>query len=90
MGQKNNNQQDPLEFLKTFKGKKVHIHIEGKFGDAKKRGELVDYEIYKALILDDYKIEVDESGRVFLRCPPFATEFVKTESRSPYCKPVFP
>jgi len=69
MGQKNKNRQDPLEFLKTFAGKKVHIHIDGKFGDAKlKRGE-VDYEIYTALILNDYKIEVDESGRVFLRCP---------------------
>jgi len=68
MSQKNKN-QDPLEFLKTFKGKKVHIHIDGKFGDAKKRGGLVDYEIYKALILDDYKVEVDESGRVFLRRP---------------------
>ena len=68
MSQKNKN-QDPLEFLKTFAGKKVHVHINGKFGDTKlKRGE-VDYETYTALILDDYKIEVDESGRVFLTRP---------------------
>jgi len=69
MGQKNRN-QNPLEFLKTFAGKKVHIHMGGKFGDATlKRGELVDYDIYTAIMLADYKVEVDESGRVFLRCP---------------------
>ena len=70
MGQKNKNRQDPLEFLKTFAGKKVHIHMGGKFGDATlKRGELVDYDIYTALMIIDCKVEVDESGHVFLRCP---------------------
>ena len=70
MSQKNRNLQDPLEFLKTFKGKKVHIHMGGKFGDATlKRGELVDYDIYTALMIIDCKVEVDESSHVFLRCP---------------------
>jgi len=70
MSQKNRIPKDPLEFLKTFAGKKVHIHMGGKFGDATlKRGELVDYDIYTALMIIDCKVEVDESSRVFLRCP---------------------
>jgi hypothetical protein len=70
MSQKNRIPKDPLEFLKTFAGKKVHIHMGGKFGDATlKRGELVDYDIYTALMIIDCKVEVDESGHVFLRCP---------------------
>ena len=77
MSQKNKN-QDPLEFLKTFKGKKVHIHMGGKFGDATlKRGELVDYDIYTALMIIDCKVEVDESGHVFLRCPRHRVEVLE-------------
>ena len=77
MSQKNKN-QDPLEFLKTFKGKKVHIHMGGKFGDATlKRGELVDYDIYTALMITDSKVEVDESGHVFLRCPRHRVEVLE-------------
>jgi small nuclear ribonucleoprotein (snRNP)-like protein len=79
MSQKNRNlPQDPLEFLKTFAGKKVHIFMGGKFGDATlKRGELVDYDIYTALMIADCKVEVDESGHVFLRCPRHRVEVFK-------------
>jgi len=70
MSQKNKIPKDPLEFLKTFRGKRVRIFMGGKFGDAKlKHSELVDYEIYTALMIADCKVEVDESGHVFLRCP---------------------
>ena len=70
MSQKNRNlPKDPLEFLKTFAGKKVHIFMGGKFGDTKLRyGELEDYDIYTAIMAGDYKVEVDESGHVILKC----------------------
>jgi len=79
MSQKNRNlPKDPLEFLKTFKGKKIHIFMGGKFGDAKlKRGELVDYDIYTAIMIIDCKVEVDEAGHVFLRCPRHRVEVFK-------------
>jgi small nuclear ribonucleoprotein (snRNP)-like protein len=78
MSQKNRIPKDPLEFLKTFAGKKVHIFMGGKFGDATlKRGELIDYDIYTALMIADCKVEVDELGRVFLRCPRHRIEVFK-------------
>jgi len=73
--------QNPLEFLKTFAGKRVSLKASGIFDEdlIDRRGVVLKTERIVGYLEGKYKIEIDGFGDVLLRYPYHIISIVKLE-----------
>jgi len=70
-GASNSVPQNPLEFLKSYAGRKVYLRMGGLFDEdlIDRFGKVLKTEVLDGVIEGKFRIEIDSFGDVLLRYP---------------------
>jgi len=63
--------QNPLEFLKSYAGRKVYLRMGGLFDEdlVGRFGKVYKTEVFEGVLEGKYRVEIDSFGDVLLRYP---------------------